>query len=403
MHREADAEFVFSTTFMPRTRTRLRLPCLSVALLFLAIVLVLSLAILARSGKETFGSQSLSSQEFWFGLGFESFMLCWSFVIGSSIASFLNVVAYRIPLGLRVTGTSFCPRCRTSLSQFDNVPVFGWLMLGGRCRTCHLPISSTYPINEAIGGLIAVSVYFITVVGHGANLPGLRDRSVPFGISTHFDLLEPKYIYIAIVHVFLVLWLFASRLVRSNGGRLPIWIWSLGLIVTAMVFVVWPELYVVGFDHATSFGALVRESIPKRKVVISLLVGALAGFFMGWISRSVGKKQQPPNPAIAQQVDETTRDWIFGWGLLGMVLGWQAVLIVSSLTTLGTLAPRSLRKYGSLWLATLIFILTWRWLDRSIIRSGGLQQFFIYGLLAIISVLVFCFESWRNRDRKPLI
>ncbi len=199
-------------------------------MLFIACNLLAALAILLQSGKISGVWGPHSSQEFWFGLGFETFMLCWAFVIGSSIASFLNVVAYRLPLGLRVTGSSFCPQCKASISQFDNVPVFGWIMLGGRCKKCHLPISSTYPINEAIGGLIAMSIYFVTVVGHGVNLPGLRDRTIPFGISMHFELLDPKFIYLAVIHLFLINWLFASYLVRQRGGRFPVWIWSIVLL-----------------------------------------------------------------------------------------------------------------------------------------------------------------------------
>jgi leader peptidase (prepilin peptidase) / N-methyltransferase len=388
---------------MPRTRKLIFLPCLGVAILFIASILLAALGILSSSGKELSGLKGFSSQEFWFSLGFESFMLGWAFVVGSSIASFLNVLAYRLPLGLRVTGTSFCPQCKTSISQFDNVPVFGWLMLGGRCRTCHLPIASTYPTNEALGGFIALSIYIATVVGHGFNLPGLRDRSLPFGISIHFDLLEPKYIYIAIIHVFLVLWLFASYLVRAKCSRLPMWVWSIGLITSAIVLSVWPELYIIEFDHATSLGILVRESLSHRKVLLSLILGALAGFLVGWVSRSVGRNQKRAEPAIEPPGIDTSRDWILSWGLIGTVLGWQAVLIISVLVALGTLTPESFRKYGSLWLTTLIFILTWRWLDRSIIQFGGLQQFFAYGLLTIVSVLVFCFESWQNRDRKPVL
>jgi leader peptidase (prepilin peptidase) / N-methyltransferase len=385
---------------MMPSRTLNRLSCLGVVILFLACVLFTAYAVVFQAGKATFGWRTHSFQEFWFGLGFESFMLCWSFVVGSSIASFLNVVAYRLPLGLRVTGTSFCPQCKTSISQFDNVPVFGWLMLGGRCKNCQLPISPTYPINEAIGGLIAMSVYFMTIVGHGFNLPGLRDRTLPFGISIHFDLLDPNYIYIAIIHTFLIYWLFASHLVRMNGGRLPVWIWSIGFLVTFIVYRIWPNLYVVGFDHATSLAVLVRESISQRKVAMSLVMGAIVGFVVGWSSRSMGRCLSQVNQQSKENVVDVTRDWILSWVFIGIVLGWQAVLIVSAFVAVGALLPRMIRKYGSLWLAALLFILAWRWLDRSIIRMGSYQQFLAYGLMTMVSMLVFAFESWRNR--KPL-
>ncbi|CAN0370139.1 unnamed protein product, partial [Hapterophycus canaliculatus] len=90
-------------------------------------------------------------------------------VCGGSVGSFLNVVVWRMPQGLSVNGHSFCPRCRNGLRAKDNVPVFGWLWLGGRCRECRLPISSRYPIVEA-----AVAITFAlvgTLELYGWNLP----------------------------------------------------------------------------------------------------------------------------------------------------------------------------------------------------------------------------------------
>lgn len=75
---------------------------------------------------------------------------------GMCIFSFLNVVIYRLPLGISFArGRSFCPRCKTQLKGYDMVPVLSWLLLGGKCRTCKSPISPRYPLVEALGGLAA--------------------------------------------------------------------------------------------------------------------------------------------------------------------------------------------------------------------------------------------------------
>ena len=79
-------------------------------------------------------------------------MVLWLAFMGASIGSFLNVVAWRMPRGQTISGRSFCPRCQTRLQARDNFPVFGWLFLAGRCRTCRLPISARYPIVEALVG-----------------------------------------------------------------------------------------------------------------------------------------------------------------------------------------------------------------------------------------------------------
>jgi leader peptidase (prepilin peptidase)/N-methyltransferase len=61
---------------------------------------------------------------------------------GLIVGSFLNVVAYRLPRGESlVWPASRCPSCGTHLRAYDNVPVLGWLMLRGRCRSCHDRIS----------------------------------------------------------------------------------------------------------------------------------------------------------------------------------------------------------------------------------------------------------------------
>lgn len=69
---------------------------------------------------------------------------------GACVGSLLNVVAYRLPLGISVvTPPSRCPSCSTRLGWRDNIPVFGWLLLRGRCRYCSTHISPEYPLVEA--------------------------------------------------------------------------------------------------------------------------------------------------------------------------------------------------------------------------------------------------------------
>ena len=63
-----------------------------------------------------------------------------------------------MPRGQSINGRSHCPRCLTQLKARDNFPVFGWLALRGRCRTCRLPISPRYPIVEAVVGLSLTAV-----------------------------------------------------------------------------------------------------------------------------------------------------------------------------------------------------------------------------------------------------
>ena len=70
---------------------------------------------------------------------------------GLMVGSFINVCIYRLPRGQSIAWPpSYCTACRRSLRWFENVPVLGWLLLGGRCRTCGERISFVYPVIELV-------------------------------------------------------------------------------------------------------------------------------------------------------------------------------------------------------------------------------------------------------------
>lgn len=83
------------------------------------------------------------------------------FVLGLAIGSFLNVLIYRLPLGLSIRGRSFCPRCKKKIRWFDNVPLLSFAFLRGRCRWCHSPISPQYPLVELITAVLFVGIWEI--------------------------------------------------------------------------------------------------------------------------------------------------------------------------------------------------------------------------------------------------
>lgn len=80
-------------------------------------------------------------------------------LFGLLIGSFLNVVAWRLPRGESlIKPRSKCPGCATQLKAYDNIPVFSWLLLRGRCRGCGERISARYPVVEAITAALYVLV-----------------------------------------------------------------------------------------------------------------------------------------------------------------------------------------------------------------------------------------------------
>lgn len=84
-----------------------------------------------------------------------------SFVFGTVAGSFGNVCISRWPAGESVVRPrSRCPKCRTPIAWYDNIPLISWLILGARCRHCSLPIGWQYPLVEALTGVLFLLVFW---------------------------------------------------------------------------------------------------------------------------------------------------------------------------------------------------------------------------------------------------
>jgi leader peptidase (prepilin peptidase) / N-methyltransferase len=159
------------------------------------------------------------------------------FAFGACVGSFLNVVVWRLPRGESlVTPPSHCPKCNTKLAWFDNIPVFGWIALGGKCRYCKQPISARYPIIEAITGGLFVLYYvamFIWQEGPCLHVT-IRGQEVLLRAMT-IQQDWPLYV----LYVALIAGLLASSLIDAEHFIVPIEIpWllaALGLLVHTLI------------------------------------------------------------------------------------------------------------------------------------------------------------------------
>ncbi len=89
---------------------------------------------------------------------------------GLVIGSFLNVLIYRVPIGMNtVKGRSFCPNCGHMLSAIDLFPVFSYLFLGGQCRWCKKKISPRYMTVELLNAVL----YVLFVVKFGFSITAI--------------------------------------------------------------------------------------------------------------------------------------------------------------------------------------------------------------------------------------
>ena len=82
-------------------------------------------------------------------------------LVGIVFGSFLNVLIHRIPLGLSLIKplSSICLSCQSNIRWFENIPVFSYIFLKGKCSNCQKPISALYPLVEILTGLVTLILY----------------------------------------------------------------------------------------------------------------------------------------------------------------------------------------------------------------------------------------------------
>lgn len=161
------------------------------------------------------------------------------FLYGIVIGSFLNVCIYRIPMKENIVTTrSHCMNCGYQLKWFDLIPVFSYLVYGGRCRQCKTRLSVQYPLVEVLNGVL----YLVIVHKYGMSIESLlycllfsallvvsvidwRTYEIPLGINYFIlalglirvatDISEWKNYAIGFLVVSIVLYI----LYRVSGGR----------------------------------------------------------------------------------------------------------------------------------------------------------------------------------------
>ena len=104
-------------------------------------------------------------------------------LVGLMIGSFLNVCTLRWPEDESVVSPgSHCPKCGKPIRWYDNVPVFGYILLLARCRACREPISLQYPLVELATGLVWAGMFSYAGLSFEA-LRGALLLTILFGIA----------------------------------------------------------------------------------------------------------------------------------------------------------------------------------------------------------------------------
>jgi leader peptidase (prepilin peptidase)/N-methyltransferase len=293
-------------------------------------------------------------------------VVMWCFWVGSSVGSFLNVVAWRVPRGESINGRSHCPRCCTQLLARDNFPVFGWLALGGRCRTCHLVISPRYPIVE---GVVGLSITLVSVAE-------LYRLSIPrqfvhwHGGAFWAPTVDQVVLLVLLYHITVLTVSWAYGLIRMDSHRVPARLMWFGSAVAVLPMLAYPMLMVVPWQMEVPedwwpdglyVDALVR-------VITALVAATVIGRYLArGICPAADPKLNPLGRSTARLID-----LIAILSLAIIVVGWQAspafTVLASILAVgLGRLLPTTCDSLGRFAIAVPIALtlqlVLWRSLD----------------------------------------
>lgn len=336
------------------------------------------------------------------------FVLPFLFILGCCIGSFLNVCIHRFPSKLRLRDQlrsltshgSGCPRCAASIKWHDNIPLIGWLLLLGKCRSCRRSISPRYPLVELLTGILFVVVYQIEMPTNfwgSVDNAGLQCPVGPQNITTLWSpavwlhvryLLHIAMICCLIVATFIdfelriipdgstIPMMFFAIIVSTICGQtfiLPLWLQDASIIQSLRPNAPdWLRLFMFSWD---SLPFAIEH--PHVHGFLVSVVGLLVGGGVVWLVRLAGF-------------------WIFkveamGFGdvvlmaMIGSVIGWQLVVVVfflaPFLAIFAALANWLTHRdnefpYGPwLSLATLVVIVCWPFLWPSIERFYHLGPF----------------------------
>lgn len=332
-----------------------RIALWGVALLFLAIALtpaVLKSFSIDLSRPQDINREVQLIEWSWF-VAMGLLFALWLLFLGGSVASFLNVVAWRLPRGRSILGTSACPHCGKRLTFRENLPIIGWLKQEGISACCQQPIPFRYLGVELLLGSIFLIVGLLEIGFLAANIPKWYIQR-PSG----FFQLDGLHLCMVIRHWILISLLFAFCLFRWQGDRIP---WSVFLVGLGAHALSLPLM-----ANPSWLGAVfVSRQISLGLMGIQTVLAVVGAIGLGWALARLEAR------FIATGRSDSQRELVFALMLIGLLgeadLMFLTAASYAALTSLLVVLCRT--GDGTRWLAPahrafiafVVHLLVWRW------------------------------------------
>lgn len=187
------------------------------------------------------------------------------FIVGAVVGSFANVVAYRLPLGISLNNPpSTCFNCGKQIKWYENIPIFAYLFLKGKCSSCKCKI----PFRDFLVEVICAGLFLaVGMVFYSQSLVGSIFLCLCVAVLIILSCIDLDHLYLP--SSLLIAFCIFTVGVACSGIFGSIWDHIIGLLVGGGFLLL---VYGVGY------------LIKKREVVgigdIKLM--AIAGLMIGW-------------------------------------------------------------------------------------------------------------------------
>lgn len=250
------------------------------------------------------------------------------FLFGICIGSFLNVCILRLPRGESLTKrNSHCMTCGAEIKRYDLIPLFSWIILGGKCRNCKAPISPRYSVVEGLTGVLFVLMFIkYDIIADGIIYPALLCLFLAGVIVIGFEDFDTQEMSVCVL-VYLGILAFVTRVLsvllptalRGNSVTIVdglIGMFSVSLPLLIIGFVITPLVYILFISEDHKIVRKLKKRLKREKLN----------------GREKEKVENALNEKLAAVKEQGP---VFGFGMGdvvfmaagGLMLGWKATVV----------------------------------------------------------------------------